>query len=133
MAILVAAAAAALAANATGAFGQEACSKGYVSCLEACLKQPSKGLQDQCMTSCQGQNNQCAEKVYGARHEVGPPNLPAREDKKALAKEAAPSPPPRKVDVAPRKGEGLRKVDLPPRRRLEAPAPAEPAPAAPRK
>jgi hypothetical protein len=133
MAILVAAAAAVLAANASGARGQEACAKGYVSCLEACLKQQSKGLQDQCMTSCQSQNNQCAEKIYGSRQEVSPPTAQARDHKKALAKEVAPSPPPRKVDVAPRKGEGLRKVDLPPRRRLEAPAVAEPAPAEPQK
>ena len=137
IAMLVATTAAVLAVNTWGARSQEACSKDYIACMDACAGRPTKGLQDMCMGSCQMKNNQCSEKVYGSRREVSPPGQPPVEADKALAKQAAPSP--RKVDVAPRKSErptlrkvegpALRKVDGPPRGNAEAPI-QERAPAA---
>ena len=134
MAMLVAATAAALVVNTSGALSQEACSKAYVACMNVCVERPSKNLQDTCMNSCQMNNNRCSAEVYGGRRESIPGELPV-DGKKALAKETT-SPPPRNVDVAPRKpdagprkAEGsLRKVDVPPRRKADAPDKA-PAPA----
>ena len=137
MAMLVAATAAVLAVNTSGARSQEACSKEYVACMDYCAQRPTKAVQEPCINSCQTKNNQCSEQVYGSRREINPPTAsqPPVEGKKALAKEAA-SPPPRNVDVAPRntdagarKADGaLRKVDVPPRRKAEAP-PRDKAPA----
>jgi hypothetical protein len=132
IAMVVAATAAVLAVNTSGALSQEACSKAYVGCMDICAERPTKGMQDTCMNSCQTRNNQCSAEVYGSRRETGPAmaNQPPAEGKKALAKEVA-SPPPRNVDVAPRKvdagarkAEGsMRKVDVPPRRKAAAPMP----------
>jgi hypothetical protein len=129
MAMLVAAVAAVLAVNFSDARSQEACSKDYVACMTHCAGRPAKGLQDMCMNTCQLKNNQCAEKIYGSRREVDPPNKPQADGDKALAKEVAPAPPPRKVDVAPRKSErpSLRKVEGPSLRKVDAPQP-EPEP-----
>jgi hypothetical protein len=129
MAMLVAATAAALAVNTSGALSQGACSKAYAACMSVCVERPSKNLQDTCMNSCQSNNNRCTAEAYGGRRETGPTvvSQPPAEGKKALAKEAA-SPPPRNVDVAPRKAEGsLRQVDVPPRRKAEAPVQEAPA------
>ena len=130
IAMLVAATAAVLAVSSLGARSQEACSKDYIACMDTCAGRPTKGLQDMCMGTCQMKNNQCSEKVYGSRREVSPPGQPSVEADKALAKQEA-SPPPRQVDVAPRKSErptlrkvegpALRKVDVPPRGKTEAP------------
>ena len=133
IAMLVAAAAAVLAVNTSGAHSQDACSKTYVACMDICVARPSQGLQDSCIASCQAKNNQCSEKIYGSRQETNPTRQPPVEGNKALAKEAAP--PPRKVDIDTRKQEGagtrkaerptLRKVEVPPRRKVEAPAEAQ--------
>jgi hypothetical protein len=119
MAMLVIAAAAALATNTSGARSQDACSKEYVACMDHCVTKPAKSVQEPCMNSCQANNNRCSEKVYGGRREMDPPAQAGAEGKKALAKETAP--PPRKVDVAPRNAEapGVRKVDMPARRKAE--------------
>jgi hypothetical protein len=134
IAIFMAAAAAMAAMSGSPARSQDACSKNYVACMDHCATKTAKSVQEPCINSCQSNNNRCAEQVYGGRREMDPPGQTAgtrTEGKKALAKEAAP--PPRKVDVAPRKAEKneapeVRKVDIAPRRKNAAPAPAhEPA------
>jgi hypothetical protein len=137
MVVLVAAAAATLAVNISGAFSQEACSKAYVGCMNVCAERPTQSLQDMCMNSCQTNNNRCSADVYGSRQEVQQVSQPPgpRDGKKAMAKES--SPPPRKVDVTPRDGEAhkskakaegtLRKVDVPARRKADAKADAQAA------
>jgi hypothetical protein len=140
--IFVAAAAAMTAVSVSTARSQDACSKEYVACMDHCASKTAKSVQEPCINSCQSNNNRCSERIYSGRREMDPPGQSAgtrNESKKALAKETAP--PPRKVDVAPRKAEKdeapqVRKVDIAPRRKNAAPAPAEepaagPAPEAP--
>ena len=122
MAMLVAMTAAMLAANVATARSQEACSKEYVTCVDHCATKVARPQQDACIEACQGKNNRCSEKVFGSRREVGPAGEPGADGGKAMAKEAAP--PPRKVDIVPRKTEtpAVRKVDVPPRKKAEVPA-----------
>ena len=49
----------------TSATGQEACSKGYIACLDKCVGRPSAAMQETCMTSCQTQSTACFSQVYG--------------------------------------------------------------------
>jgi hypothetical protein len=132
MAMLAAATAAALVVNASGALSQEVCSKAYGVCMNACVEKAAKDVQDACMNSCQAKNNQCSAEVFGGRQERGPAAQSPVDGKKA--KEVT-SPPPRKVDVAPRpadagkdasRAEGsMRKVDVPPRKKAGAAAEAK--------
>jgi hypothetical protein len=138
MTMLVAATAAVLAVNTSGALSQEVCSKAYGVCMNACVQKSAKDVQDACMSSCQAKNNQCSAEVFGGRQETSPAAQSPVDGRKA--KEVT-SPRPRKVDVAPRpadqrkdagasRAEGsLRKVDVPPRSKAGAAAPkAAPSP-----
>ncbi len=40
----------------TSATGQEACSKGYIACLDKCVGRPSAAMQETCMRSRQSQH-----------------------------------------------------------------------------
>ena len=99
MTMLVAATAAVLAVNASGALSQEVCSKAYGVCMNACVQKSAKDLQDACLSSCQAKNNQCSAEVFGGRQETSPAAQSSVDGRKA--KEVT-SPRPRKVDVAPR-------------------------------
>ena len=52
-----------IAVKTSNANSQEACSQGYVGCIDTCVKKP--GVQDQCIALCQQRNDACASKVYG--------------------------------------------------------------------
>ena len=135
MAMLMAATAAALVVNIAGALSQEACSKAYGVCMNACVEKAAKDARDACMSSCQAKNNQCSAEVFGGPQERGPVAQSPADGKKV--KEVT-SPLPRKVDVAPRpadagkdasRAEGsLRKVEVPPRKKAGAEVKTAPSP-----
>lgn len=61
----------------TSATGQEACSKGYIACLDKCVGRPSAAMQETCMTSCQTQSTACFSQVYGG---PGPNAVTVKQD-----------------------------------------------------
>jgi hypothetical protein len=77
---------------------QDACSQGYVGCVDACLKKP--GGQDQCIAMCQQKNDQCAAGVYGVAPQTTNAQRPkesgeamdARDDASAEPVKEAPKP-----------------------------------------
>lgn len=86
-----------IAVKTSNANSQEACSQGYVGCIDTCVKKP--GAQDQCIAVCQQRNDQCASKVYGTPAPVaagGPAPkesgeaMDARDDGAAEAPKEAP-------------------------------------------
>jgi hypothetical protein len=127
--------AAALVVNTSGALSQEACSKAYGVCMNACVEKVAKDVQDACMSSCQAKNSQCSAEVFSGRQEIGPVAQSSSDRKRARE---ITSPLPRKVGVAPRpadagnatpRAEGsLRKVDVPPRKQAGAEAKTVPSP-----
>jgi hypothetical protein len=124
MAMLTAATAAALVVNVSGALSQDVCSKAYGACMTACVEKMTRDAQDTCMISCQDKNSQCSAEMFG-RQETSFAARSAADGKKARE---ITSPPPRKVDAAPRPADGgkdigasravgsLRKLDIPPRK-----------------
>jgi len=130
-------AAAALVLSASGALSQDVCSKAYGACMTACVEKMTRDAQDTCMISCQDKNNQCSAEVFGSRQETSSAARSAADSKKARE---ITSPPPRKVDVAPRPADAgkdigalrteaaPRKVDVPPRKK-SAPSPVREIPA----
>jgi len=137
MAMLVGATAAALVLNPSGALSQDVCSKAYGACMTACVEKMTRDAQDTCMISCQDTNNQCSAEVFGSRQETSSAARSAADGKKARE---ITSPPPRKVDVAPRpsdagkdicalRAEGApRKVDVPPRKKTDVKAETKTSP-----
>jgi hypothetical protein len=122
MTMVLAAAAALLTPSMAVAQTQEACVKGYVSCMDVCVTKQSKSLQDGCITACQAKNDQCAEKIYGVRRVPGAPVQEAGQAKEALAKDAVPAP--RQL-----RAPAPENAEAPPPRRLRPPMKAEaPAP-----
>jgi hypothetical protein len=61
----------------TSATGQEACSKGYIACLDKCVARPTPAMQETCMQTCQTQNNACFSQVYGG---PGPNAVTVKQD-----------------------------------------------------
>ncbi|MGH6739875.1 MAG: hypothetical protein ACREDY_12750, partial [Bradyrhizobium sp.] len=101
--MLLAGTAAVLAVNTSSALSQDACSKGYLICMNLCVERPTKDSQQPCLQSCQVKNNRCSEEIYGSRKEVVPKStVTTTNDSKKPADKEAVSPPPRKVDIAPR-------------------------------
>ena len=49
----------------TAVQAQNACSKGYTSCVDKCVGKASQSLQNTCIEACQSQNNVCAGKAFG--------------------------------------------------------------------
>lgn len=90
--MLVAATAALLAMNATAALSQEACAKGYGSCVNACVAKPIRSLHEPCILACQQKNDECSSQVFGVRRQIDPPQQAAGQGRDALAKERAPAP-----------------------------------------
>jgi hypothetical protein len=91
------AAAAALVAFQTGsALSQSnACSNAYVGCVDTCVKKSAASFQDRCIETCQMRNNECSEKIFGARPQQMPVTTAQqpREAGEAMARrEAAPAP-----------------------------------------
>ncbi|MBM3526899.1 MAG: hypothetical protein FJX62_02310, partial [Alphaproteobacteria bacterium] len=91
------AAAAALVAFQPGAAlsQQNSCNNTYVSCIDACVSKTVKSFQERCIEACQMRNNECSEKIYGARPRQQPVTTAQqpREASEALARrDAAPAP-----------------------------------------
>ncbi len=66
----------------SNANSQEACSQGYVGCIDTCVKKP--GAQDQCIAVCQQRNDECASKVYGTPTPVAAGAQPQKETGEAM-------------------------------------------------
>jgi hypothetical protein len=86
-----------MAVKTSNANSQEACSQGYVGCIDTCVKKP--GAQDQCIAVCQQKNDECAAKVYGTPTPVAEGTtketgeaMDARDDGAAEAPKEAPKP-----------------------------------------
>jgi hypothetical protein len=71
-----------MAVKTSNANSQEACSQGYVGCVDSCLKKP--GGQDQCIALCQQRNDQCASKVYGTPTPVAEGGAQPKESGEAM-------------------------------------------------
>ncbi|MCX7314513.1 MAG: hypothetical protein NTV56_23100 [Alphaproteobacteria bacterium] len=107
----LAATAAILSLQISAASSQGACGKEYQACMDTCATRSAKSMQDRCFQSCEGQNNVCAERVYGKRPFNGAPSnvaAPKAQAKDAMAKEpvvaaerAAPAPEPVAAEPAP--------------------------------
>ena len=76
----------------TSAVGQEACSKGYIACLDKCVARPSAAMQETCMNSCQTQNNAVLAGVWRpgpnavtVKQDAAPANATPAGDAAALA------------------------------------------------
>jgi hypothetical protein len=89
----------------TSAVGQEACSKGYIACLDKCVARPTAAMQETCMNSCQTQNNACFSQVYGGpgptavtvKQDAAPANATPAGDAAALASDQEQQPQAKKV------------------------------------
>ena len=122
-AILPAAAAAILALNIGAASSQgAACQQGYQACMTSCSAKASRAIQDGCFQNCEGKNNVCQERIYGARPAGGAP-LAAAEPKgpakEALAKKDKPQEAPQAQvadDRAPQQGQAPQKNQPAPQR-----------------
>ena len=66
----------------SNANSQDACSQGYVGCIDACVKKP--GVQDQCIAVCQRRNDECASKVYGTPAPVADGGTQPKESGEAM-------------------------------------------------
>jgi hypothetical protein len=92
----LAAAAALVAFQPSEAFSQQnACSNNYVSCVDTCVKKSASSFQERCIETCQQRNNECSEKIYGARPAQQPVTTAQqpREASEAMARrDAAPAP-----------------------------------------
>ena len=66
----------------SNANSQDACSQGYVGCIDACVKKP--GVQDQCIAVCQRRNDECASKVYGTPAPVADGGAQPKESGEAM-------------------------------------------------
>jgi hypothetical protein len=62
----------------SSAFGNEACQKGYVGCVEACVN--ARHSQEPCIEKCQARNTACYSSAFGgqpaAPQEVQRPHAP---------------------------------------------------------
>ena len=67
IALLPAAVAVMLGLSVPTALSQDNCSNAYVGCVEACISKQPKLNQGPCIQTCQVDNNQCAEQVYGRK------------------------------------------------------------------
>jgi len=66
----------------SNANSQDACSQGYVGCIDTCVKKP--GVQDQCIAVCQQRNDECASKVYGTPAPVAAGGAQPKESGEAM-------------------------------------------------
>jgi hypothetical protein len=123
--MLLAASAAVLALNTSGALSQNSCSNEYVGCIDKCVSRPPS-LQDRCIETCQSMNGQCNEKIYGVRRESTPaPALARQPQGEAASAQArrAPAAGPRDVEAPAREVEAAapRQVEVPARAVPQAP------------
>jgi hypothetical protein len=61
--------AALLAIKTSAAIGQDACSGGYVSCVDTCMR-GKKAAQGTCIEACQGRTNECYNKIHGTSQRI---------------------------------------------------------------